>query len=96
MDLEETEGKNNFAGEGQQQFYRPTEAVSCEMVASRRRCKHESKRILIVGNSYLATRSEDIEEFTFAAVAVICRACRYVKRLYLPVVTSYTRRYSVY
>jgi hypothetical protein len=33
--------------------------VSCEMVASRRLCKHESRRISIAGNRNRATTSED-------------------------------------
>jgi hypothetical protein len=35
MELEETEARNDCAGEGQQQFKLPTERVSCEIVSTR-------------------------------------------------------------
>jgi hypothetical protein len=56
MDLEETEGWNDCAGEGQKQFMLPTEVsylrvdicwpvISCEIVASLQRRKHEQKSL---------------------------------------------------
>jgi hypothetical protein len=48
-------------------------------------------REIIVGSSYQKTTSEYTENFMCAAVTVIWRACRSVKRLQPPVVTSYTR-----
>jgi hypothetical protein len=56
------------------------------MVTSTQRRKRESRRISVVGNRYLTTPSEDIKAVLFGVV--ICRVCRSVKLLELPVVTS--------
>jgi thymidylate synthase ThyX len=44
------------------------ETLSCEMVASQQWRKHKSRRISIVGNRYVATPNEDIEDSACAIV----------------------------
>jgi hypothetical protein len=69
MYLEENEAKNNCVGEGQQQFNQPTyQVVGCEIVANRKRRKHETRRISIVENCYLDMSSEDIKDYMCVTV----------------------------
>jgi hypothetical protein len=63
MDLEETEGRNDCAGEGQEELNRPTDEGTletavrvvgswCEMAASLRRRKFGSRGTSTVGRRY--------------------------------------------
>jgi hypothetical protein len=58
----------------------------CEMVASWQ-CEHGSRGMPVVGSRYLAMTGEDIEAVVLGVM--ICRVCRFIKLLQLPVVTSY-------
>jgi hypothetical protein len=55
------------------------EAVSCEMVAIWQRHEHESRRISIFGNPYLAMPSVGIEDS--AGAVVICQMHELVRVL---------------
>jgi hypothetical protein len=68
------ETKDDCAGEDQEQFTGlvcPTisrrhalfETVSCEMITSKQRLNHESRRISIFGSRYQATTSDDVEDY---------------------------------
>jgi hypothetical protein len=61
---------------------------SCETVASWSGHKYGRWGIYIVGSHYRATTSEGMEDFVYCST-VICRVCRSVKLLHLPVATSY-------
>jgi hypothetical protein len=61
--------------------------VSCEPVAIHQGREYGSRGIPIVGSRYLATPGEDSDALMFRAV--ICKVCRSVKLLWLPVFTSY-------
>jgi hypothetical protein len=83
MDLEETEARNDCAGEGQHQFNRPTE-LWLRVAVTR-----NEKLIAEAGDSsgtqkkgnvrclsrYQATASEDLEDFMCAVVTAIVGVC---------------------
>jgi hypothetical protein len=64
----------------------PTLMRGCEAVAIQQGRGYGSRGIAVVGRRYQGAPGEDIEGFVHAAVAVICRVCRSVKLLQLPVV----------
>jgi hypothetical protein len=82
MDLEETTARNDYAGEGQQQFMLEVSylrvdicwtVVSCEIVANLQRHKHGAENLHCC-ESLLATRDEDTEALMFTVV--IRKVCR--------------------
>jgi hypothetical protein len=62
---------NNWVGDSQQQSNQSTAWFSCDVVAKKQRCKHENRRISIVGNRHRTTTSEDIKGWFSACATVI-------------------------
>jgi hypothetical protein len=85
MDLEETEARNDCTGEGQQQFNRPKLVGHQSLFGnaqfwfySQSEVAEPAVRVLIciVSSRYLATTSEQAEDFMCAVDIVMYRLCK--------------------